>query len=254
MKKYSPLNTYLRNLEIDEWHANFQGIEKILGTHLPSSARKYSAWWANDSSSSRHANAWLEAGWETSEVNLSAENVLFRRTGRSKRKPRKRRSKSFSAATSKKQRKKEYRVVRKEESTSLHLSFVWSQIGDVKLDSSGRLVFPRAPKQPGFYRFLFKGGKEDAVYVGEAKDLKRRFQNYRTPGPTQQTSLRLGKELRENIKRDVRVSVAIVVDGAWFKSAKGRRGTDLSHKIERMLFEHAALALYRRSGIKVLNK
>ena len=43
------------------------------------------------------------------------------------------------------------------------------------------------PEVPGIYRFDLG----DRVYVGEADRLRRRFQHYRTPGPSQATNIRV---------------------------------------------------------------
>jgi len=45
---------------------------------------------------------------------------------------------------------------------------------------AGKLSFPLAPEVPGIYRFDLG----ELVYVGETDRLRRRFQHYRTPGPT----------------------------------------------------------------------
>lgn len=74
--------------------------------------------------------------------------------------------------------------------------FSWSSLGPVGLDS-GRLAFPRAPERPGIYR-LDLG---DRVYIGETDRLRRRFQHYRTPGPSQRTNVRLNKATVEVLDR-----------------------------------------------------
>ena len=76
--KYRKLHTHLRSLAIREWRASFSEIEAVLGFKLPPSARRYSAWWANDSNNI-HGRAWLTAGWKTAEVNMNAETLTFRR-------------------------------------------------------------------------------------------------------------------------------------------------------------------------------
>ncbi len=76
--KYRKLHTHLRSLAIQEWRASFSEIEAVVGFKLPPSARRYPAWWANDTSHT-HGRAWLTAGWKTAEVNMSAETLTFRR-------------------------------------------------------------------------------------------------------------------------------------------------------------------------------
>ena len=77
-RKYLKLYTHLCGLNAREWMATFADIEAIIGAKLPPSARYYQAWWANDSSHSQGA-AWAAAGWETAEVGLAKETLLFRR-------------------------------------------------------------------------------------------------------------------------------------------------------------------------------
>ena len=76
--KYKPLRRHLDSLNGDEWQASFADIEAVIGCNLPASARRHRSWWANDRSH-RHALAWLDAGWETANVNMDAGTLLFRR-------------------------------------------------------------------------------------------------------------------------------------------------------------------------------
>lgn len=79
VSKYEPLEKHLRGLDRSLEHSlSFADIERILGFHLPLSAHKYQAWWANQRNG-RHvqANAWLDAGWHTQDLNLKAGQVTF---------------------------------------------------------------------------------------------------------------------------------------------------------------------------------
>ncbi len=78
--KYRKLRTYLEAHPRREWRTSFSNIESILGSELPATARAYSSWWANTKSGGRlsQAVAWIAAGWETAEVDLVAETLLFR--------------------------------------------------------------------------------------------------------------------------------------------------------------------------------
>lgn len=79
--KYQPLYEHLDSLGSDRGEATFAEIEEILAAPLPASARRHRAWWANDRGGSHaHARAWLAAGFETVEVDLDGERVVFRRT------------------------------------------------------------------------------------------------------------------------------------------------------------------------------
>ena len=54
------------------------GIDGLIGSNLPMDAFKDLAWWSN-ASSSAHAKAWLDAGWEVQEVNLKEGHVTFKK-------------------------------------------------------------------------------------------------------------------------------------------------------------------------------
>ena len=57
---------------------SFARIDGLIGSNLPISAFRDEAWWSN-SSSSIHAKAWLNAGWEVQEVNLKEGYVTFKK-------------------------------------------------------------------------------------------------------------------------------------------------------------------------------
>ena len=75
--KYGRLCEHLRALQETEWRASFAEIEEVLGLDLPASARSRAAWWSNGGHS--QARAWLDAGFRTSELDISRRTVLFRR-------------------------------------------------------------------------------------------------------------------------------------------------------------------------------
>ncbi len=79
--KYQRLYTYLIVHQPQEWRTSFGEIESIIGFELPASARIHRPWWANQRSASGHtqALAWNIAGWETAEVDMDSETLLFRR-------------------------------------------------------------------------------------------------------------------------------------------------------------------------------
>jgi hypothetical protein len=55
---------------------SFARIDGLIGSNLPMSAYRDQTWWSN-SSSSAHAKAWLDAGWDVQEVNLKEGIVTF---------------------------------------------------------------------------------------------------------------------------------------------------------------------------------
>jgi mRNA-degrading endonuclease RelE of RelBE toxin-antitoxin system len=78
--KYLPLARRLMQESDPKVTLSFSGIEQTIGGALPMSARKYRAWWANESQP-RHvqALAWTTMGWMVAEVDFANERVVFRR-------------------------------------------------------------------------------------------------------------------------------------------------------------------------------
>ena len=79
--KYRRLYSYLHSLQAQEWRTSFGEIEAVVGFQLPPSARLHRPWWGNQKRSNGHSHAlaWSVAGWETAEVDMDAETLLFRR-------------------------------------------------------------------------------------------------------------------------------------------------------------------------------
>jgi hypothetical protein len=57
----------------------FTEIEALIGDRLPPSARKHRAWWSNNPSNSVITYAWLEAGYQSADVDMAAHKLTFRR-------------------------------------------------------------------------------------------------------------------------------------------------------------------------------
>ena len=79
--KYRNLYAYLCGLRSQEWPASFTDVEMVLGFRLPLSAHMHRPWWANQSRGNRHSHAlaWTTAGWETAQIDMETETLLFRR-------------------------------------------------------------------------------------------------------------------------------------------------------------------------------
>ncbi len=77
--KYWPLFNQLQQSGQDEVTLSFSEIEQLLGSPLPGSARKSRAWWSNRSSGTVQASAWMEAGYNTENLDLKQEQVTFRK-------------------------------------------------------------------------------------------------------------------------------------------------------------------------------
>jgi hypothetical protein len=57
----------------------FAEIERVTGTKLPTSARKYRPWWSNNARNSVMTKVWLDAGFRTEQVDMVSRKVVFRR-------------------------------------------------------------------------------------------------------------------------------------------------------------------------------
>jgi len=78
MSKYGALGEYLKHQRGDHVPITFGEIEKITGVKLPASSR-YRAWWSNNDFNSVLTKVWLEAGFESEQVDMSARKLVFRR-------------------------------------------------------------------------------------------------------------------------------------------------------------------------------
>lgn len=82
MGKYEPLGAFLRNQRAQEVPLTFSEIEKITGVKLPPKAQHHRAWWSNNSSNNVMTKVWLEAGYESARVDMSARKLVFRRVAK----------------------------------------------------------------------------------------------------------------------------------------------------------------------------
>jgi hypothetical protein len=79
MGKYEPLGTFLRGQRTQEVPLTFNEIEKITGVKLPPKAQHHRAWWSNNASNNVMTKVWLEAGYESTRVDMRARKLVFRR-------------------------------------------------------------------------------------------------------------------------------------------------------------------------------
>jgi hypothetical protein len=80
VSKYAGLEGHLkfRAAFTDTVKLTFARIDGLIGSNLPMDAYRDPAWWSN-ASSSAHAKAWLDAGWEVQEVNFKEGYALFKK-------------------------------------------------------------------------------------------------------------------------------------------------------------------------------
>src|ERR1700748_939010 len=77
MSKYDPLRRFLEARPGDEIPMTFSEIEKVLGFVLPDSARKFPAWWSNNTGTQVAVSAWRDAGYRTTRVDIPSGRVTF---------------------------------------------------------------------------------------------------------------------------------------------------------------------------------
>ena len=134
---------------------------------------------------------------------------------------------------------------------SLTVEFHWQSAGEVSLSQDHKLTFPNLPKKSGIYRIRFPVSR--SVYIGETVDLRRRMQNYRTPGVSQTTSTWINRFLCERLADGSSVLLEACIDAVI--SVGGTHQTaDMASKSVRVMIEQAAILAERQTEWKTLNK
>ncbi|MGI8527719.1 MAG: DUF7662 domain-containing protein [Pseudolabrys sp.] len=79
MSKYAPLAVYLKHQNRERVPMTFAEIERVTGAKLPPSAVKYRPWWSNNPKNSVMTKVWLDAGFESEQVDMAGRKLVFRR-------------------------------------------------------------------------------------------------------------------------------------------------------------------------------
>lgn len=79
MSKYGGLGRYLREQRRETIPLSLAEIERILETELPASAYRHRSWWSNNAENNVATGEWLNAGYQTEQVDLQHKKVVFRR-------------------------------------------------------------------------------------------------------------------------------------------------------------------------------
>ncbi len=79
MSKYTPLAEYLKSQGGDYVPLTFTEIERITGVKLPPSAMKHRPWWSNNPHNSVMTKVWLDAGFESEQVDMEKRKLVFKR-------------------------------------------------------------------------------------------------------------------------------------------------------------------------------
>jgi hypothetical protein len=82
MGKYQPLGAFLRSQRTQEVPLTFREIEKITGAKLPPKAQHHRAWWSNNAANNVMTKVWLDAGFESAQVDMEARKLVFRRVSK----------------------------------------------------------------------------------------------------------------------------------------------------------------------------
>lgn len=78
MSIYEPLGNYLRGQSRSHIPMTFREIERIIGRKLPNS-KAHRAWWSNNPNNNVMTRQWLDAGFQTEAVDISAERLVFKK-------------------------------------------------------------------------------------------------------------------------------------------------------------------------------
>ena len=79
MGKYENLGAFLQKQRAREVPLTFREIKKITGAKLPPKAQHHRAWWSNNPSNNVMTRVWLDAGFESAQVDMAARKLVFRR-------------------------------------------------------------------------------------------------------------------------------------------------------------------------------
>jgi hypothetical protein len=79
MSKYDALGAFLRNQRTDRVPMSFAEVERVTGRKLPPSAAKHRPWWSNNPDNSVMTRVWLNAGFESEQVDMAGRKLVFRR-------------------------------------------------------------------------------------------------------------------------------------------------------------------------------
>ena len=253
-KAYESLGEFLDDQISDHVALSFDQIEQIIQRKLPKSARTYDAWWSNSPVERRHNETWLKRGWTTCDLNRNSGTVKFIR-GTLPTLPQK-----PLRATAERRTMADGEQVPKLKAAptaavhDIALNFEWQMSGNVVLDPNGSVLFPGVTNGAGLYRLRLDGDGRSQVYIGESVNLRRRFGNYRGPGPTQQTSLRINALLKESIARGAVIAVDIVTEGVKLTINGCQVSVDLTDKAMRRMIEHAAIVATGGTDIEIANR
>jgi len=80
MGKYEPLTEFLQKQPGGEIRMSFAQIERVVGFKLPPVAQRHRAWWSNSPTNNVMTRAWLDAGFRSEQVDMTARKLVFRKS------------------------------------------------------------------------------------------------------------------------------------------------------------------------------
>jgi len=158
--KYGSLTRYLR------YRASFTNVVKlslakidgIISDNLPMSAYREEKWW-NNSKSSVHAKAWLNAGWRIRETNLDGGYVVFQKVRRLQSK--KYRRKAFTKRVKKPFTPAPYRIPKKRKPSKTKVAKLYARIKNLERKRTSITKHTRGFKpKPAHEKRLFKSDEK----------------------------------------------------------------------------------------------
>jgi hypothetical protein len=249
--KYEPLGAFLDTLTDDDVTMSFDQIERIIHASLPPSAHTYPEWWSNSSVDGRQNEAWLTHGWVAAGLDLKSRKVKFVRDGAAgafRKRDRRTPGKAKSAQVVSLQ------PAPVTATNDIALSFEWQMLGHVVIDVNGGVSFPAVTSDAGLYRLRIDSNDKSQTYIGESTNLRRRFGNYRNPGATQQTSLRINALLKQTIAAGAVVAVDVVTERVKLRINGADVIVDLTSQAMRRMIEHAAIVATDGATIEIANR
>ena len=87
MSKYDRLGEFLQKQSLERVPMSFADIERLTGVALPMSAHKHRPWWSNNPNNSVMTRVWLKAGFESEQVDMAKQTLVFRRVSAAPAKP-----------------------------------------------------------------------------------------------------------------------------------------------------------------------
>jgi hypothetical protein len=117
----------------------------------------------------------------------------------------------------------------------------WLLAGEITLNAE-MLACPPLPASPGIYRLTIvpADGGPPECHIGESENLRRRVNQYRMPGVSQLSNIRLNERMTRQLACGDRVEIHVITE-ASASYPGGERRLDLGRKDVRRLFESLAL-------------